>query len=46
MGYMHVYCTIQITPKFDLAFKFRNDLAPVKINNKYGYINKTGNFEI
>lgn len=35
-----------IQPQFTEAYNFFEELAPVKIDNKWGYINKNGNFVI
>lgn len=35
-----------IQPQFDRAGKFSGDLAPVKMGNKWGYIDYTGTFVI
>ena len=35
-----------IKPQYQLAFDFSDGLAPVKIKNKWGYINKAGEIAI
>ena len=46
MGLYRQEGKIAIQPQFERAFSFSEDLAPVKIDYKWGYIFKTGQIAI
>jgi len=45
-GYINADGDVVIEPQFDMALKFSEGLAGVKINNKWGYINSDGKIKI
>jgi len=42
IGYINQNGNFVITPKYDLAFLFRDGLAAVSLSGQYGFIDKTG----
>ena len=45
-GYMDINGRIHIDPKFEKCLDFLNDLGPVMLNNKWGFIDKSGNIVV
>ena len=45
-GYINAAGDIVVTPKFDEAGRFDEDVAPVNVGNKWGIINSKGDFVI
>ncbi len=45
-GYINCAGNMTITPQFDLAHEFHEGLAAVEINDKWGFIDKTGKIVI
>jgi len=43
-GYIDQRGQIVIQPKFDDVYSFQDDIAAVKVDSKWGYINKKGEF--
>lgn len=41
-GYMDIQGRIHIDPKFEKCMDFLNDLGPVRLNKKWGFIDKSG----
>ena len=45
-GYMDIKGRIHINPKFEKCLDFLNDLGPVRLNKKWGFIDKSGNIVV